>query len=373
MASHYRLGVAVVVGFVLGVTRMAPAASSMRVAVMEFQRGGSSDAQLDSLGKGLQSMVTTDLAQVSSMELVERSRMHDIEAEQKLARSGMVDPKTAVKIGKLAGATHLVTGTYIIVGGKMRLDARLFGVSDGKVLLAEQIEGDKDAFFELEKQLVNKVIGVIGVKIPPKERAEVARVHTADFDAFRRFSDGIGAFDDKKYEEAMAALKEAGTRDASFKLASITLAEYERVITELRTKADAIDSANAQLKRLGDDKSIQEEAAMVKKLYAISTRPGADAQIQRLAALHILALIYGARSRMSSRCSGPPTRCGRATSASRSRRSPRSRSTSPTTSKAAFPSPRRSTRTSRRSSTRYCTTARAGSATRIRSSPPACA
>ncbi len=275
----------------LGLASSAVAAP-MRIAVMEFQSGGATGGDLESLGKGLQSMITTDLAQVAAFQLVERSRLADIQAEIKLSRTALVDKSTAVKIGKLAGATHLVTGTYTVVGEQMRLDTRLFGVADGKILLAEKIEGEKDAFFELEKELVGKLIGAVGVKLAPKERAGVAKVHTADFEAFRKFSDGVELFDEKKYDEALVALRDASSRDASFTLATVTLAEYERVITELRTKADAIEAATAQMERLEVDKSIRDEMLMIEKLYGIS-RNSAAPPLERLTALHALALIYG--------------------------------------------------------------------------------
>jgi TolB-like protein len=266
-------------------------AAPMRVAVLEFQSGAGADA--DGLGKGLQSMITTDLAQVRAFELVERARLADLQAETKLAKSGLVDPATAVRLGKLAGATHLVAGTFTVVGAKMRLDTRLFAVADGKILLAEEIAGDKDAFFELEKALVGKVIQAAGVTLQPKERAEVARVHTADFEAFRRFSQGVTLFDQKQYDEALAALRDAGSRDANFALARVTLAEYERTITELRAKADAIAAAQAQKERLEKEASIRDEVQMLEKLYALAARTGTAAQIERLAALHALALIIG--------------------------------------------------------------------------------
>src|SRR5690242_18670382 len=83
-------------------TGMARAAE-MRVAVMEFGDAGAS-GDLGSLGKGLQSMITTDLSQVPSFKLVERARLHDLQQELKLARSTLIDKSTAVKLGKLAGA-----------------------------------------------------------------------------------------------------------------------------------------------------------------------------------------------------------------------------------------------------------------------------
>ena len=156
----------------------------LRVAILDFE-SASTDAAMNSLGKGLQSMLTTDLSQVGALQLVERQRLQDIQAELKLGQSSAFDKKTAAKVGKLAGATHLLTGTYTVVGDSMRIDARLFAVEKGEILLATQVEGETDAFFELEKDLARKIIRAFGVKMAPKERAAISRIHTADFQAFR--------------------------------------------------------------------------------------------------------------------------------------------------------------------------------------------
>jgi TolB-like protein len=188
----------------------------LRVAVMEFTNAAP-QGELASLGKGLQSMVTTDLAQVPSLQLVERARLSDLVGELKLGKSGLVDAGTASRVGKLAGATHLLAGSFTVVGARMRLDGRLFRVDSGATLLAESIEGEKDAFFELEKSLVAKIVDKLGVKLLPKERAALARPHTTDFGAFQSFSDGVALFDEKKYDEAVAALRAAAGRDADFR------------------------------------------------------------------------------------------------------------------------------------------------------------
>src|SRR5579862_4952663 len=130
----------------------APAAAETRVAVLEFTNA-SPQHDDDSLGVGLQSMMTTDLTAVPEIQLVERQRLHDIQSELKLGKSGQIDKATAAKIGKLAGATHLLGGSFVIVGNKMRIDSRLFAVQSGDVVFADAIEGERDAFFELEKQL----------------------------------------------------------------------------------------------------------------------------------------------------------------------------------------------------------------------------
>jgi TolB-like protein len=223
---------------VLLATAATASAAPMRVAVMDFT-DAAPDGSLDHLGKGLQSMITTDLSVSSAFEIVERARLKDIQGELKLQRRAEIDPKTAVRIGKLAGATHLVSGSFTVLGEKMRIDCRLVAVDNGKVLLAEKVEGDKAAFFELEKSLVQKVVGSLGAKVAPKERAEMGKVHTADFDAFRKFSEGIVQFDEQKYDEALSSLRQATTMDAEFKLAQVTFAGYEELVSRARASATA--------------------------------------------------------------------------------------------------------------------------------------
>ena len=207
-----RIGVAIVAAALLLAAAPAARAKEMRVAVMEFGAAGNTTGDLATLGKGLQSMVTTDLSQVQAFKLVERARLHDIQRELKLARSSQIDQSTAVKIGKLAGATHLLGGTVTVVGNDMRIDCRLFAVQDGAVLFADQIRGREGLVLRAGEAAGQQFVSSVGVKLAPRERADVARIHTADFDAFRDFSKGVDLFDAKKYDEAVAALRSASSR-----------------------------------------------------------------------------------------------------------------------------------------------------------------
>ena len=109
-------------------TWTTPALAEVTVAVMEFTNAAS-DPELGSLGKGLQSMLTTDLSAVDAISLVERARLNEIQAEIQLGESGALDPDTAVRFGQLAGASHLIAGSFTVVGERMRLDARMFVVA----------------------------------------------------------------------------------------------------------------------------------------------------------------------------------------------------------------------------------------------------
>lgn len=286
--------------------RPAAAAGEMRVAVLEFTNA-THDAELASLGKGLQSMVTTDLANLQVLKLVERERLKDVQGELKLSSGAGFDKSTAAKIGKLAGATHLFVGSFTVVGDKMRLDGRLLVVATGEVVVAEQIAGEKAYFFELEQKLVEKVIAILGVKPAPKEKAALARPHTADFQAFKKFSDGLQAFDDGRLEEAVQRLNEATAIDKDFKLASLTLEEYERLSAQVRAKAEAAGHVEDEVARLEKNKAIAGAVAVIRKLWPVVERKGSspDVKLLRVAAACVLSNLY--RSELGYRNRGPVT------------------------------------------------------------------
>ncbi|MFM7320990.1 MAG: CsgG/HfaB family protein [Armatimonadota bacterium] len=64
-------------------------------------------------------LLTGELAK-AGFDVVERSRIKDILAEQALASSGSIDPDTAVRTGKLLGARYLVVGTIADWGMRER-------------------------------------------------------------------------------------------------------------------------------------------------------------------------------------------------------------------------------------------------------------
>lgn len=263
-----------------------------RVAVMDFSSPGA-PADLAALGSGLQSMITTDLAQVSSLVVVERARLQEIQKELRLSHSTAVDPATAAQLGKLAGATHLVVGTFAVVGKHMRLDGRLVDVATAKVALAASADGEKDAFFELEKTLVSKLLAAMDLKVTTKERGEVAKIHTTDFEAFRQYAIGVRLSDDKKYDDAIAAMKTALKQDEEFRLARVALSDYERLAAELRGRADSIATAAADQHRLELVGAAAERRKVIERLFAIAQEPDPKARLRRAAASYMLACAYG--------------------------------------------------------------------------------
>jgi TolB-like protein len=283
------LQLAIVLLLSLGPTDAAADEPTVRLAVMAFDNAAP-DPQWDPLGKGFQAMLTTDLGLLSGLALVERARLTDIEAEIGLATGGRVDPATAVKIGKLAGATHLVAGAFSVVGETMRIDARVFSVETGDIITTSQTQGEAAAFFELEKVLVKKLAAAVGRELAPKDRARISGIHTADLDAFVEFGRGVGLVDREDYDKARVALESAARIDPTFELASLTLSDLDRMVRESREHADAAATAEREarrLKRAADDQATSE---VLEGMWAMA-RTGADPR-DRLLATAVLYAIY---------------------------------------------------------------------------------
>ncbi|MEE8432090.1 MAG: CsgG/HfaB family protein [Candidatus Desulfatibia sp.] len=58
-------------------------------------------------------MLTTDLAKIKSLRVVERAKIAEIIEEMKLGQAGMLANDSAVLVGKIVGARNIVLGSYI--------------------------------------------------------------------------------------------------------------------------------------------------------------------------------------------------------------------------------------------------------------------
>ena len=125
--------------------------------------------EFNPLSKGLADMLITDLSNIKSINIVEREKLESLLKEIELGDSDFINKETAQKLGEGLGATYMLTGSFLIIGETMRIDARLVEVGSGEVVMAEEITGEKDTFFELEKDLVNKLIDTFDISLSKSE------------------------------------------------------------------------------------------------------------------------------------------------------------------------------------------------------------
>ena len=122
--------------------------------------------EYEPLSKGITEMLITELAGSPALQVVERDRLQALLEEQDLTRSGRVDQETAVRLGKILGARHLLMGGFIIDPREnMRLDLRAVSVETSRVEYVETMSGKSEDVLELIGKLGARVRERL--KLPP--------------------------------------------------------------------------------------------------------------------------------------------------------------------------------------------------------------
>ncbi|MBL8921145.1 MAG: hypothetical protein JNJ54_19940 [Myxococcaceae bacterium] len=216
----------------------------LQVAVAYFDNN-SGDPALDPLARGLADMLITDLSNVSALQLVEREKLNLALDELKLSKSKFIDPKNALKLGKGLSARYLLVGGYVVQADAMRLDARLFDVPASKVLFSEKVEGKKEEFFALEKELVDLLVKALDVKLQLSEKSKLRSNATESFDAFAKYAQGLSAKDAGDDAKARALFEAALAADPNYRAAKNAT---ERLAVIFK-RDDAAKTASADAQR----------------------------------------------------------------------------------------------------------------------------
>ncbi|MBL8956718.1 MAG: hypothetical protein JNK82_38445 [Myxococcaceae bacterium] len=153
-------------------------AAGDRVVAIHYFDNRTGDAELDVLCKGVADMLVTDLVGVPGLSIVEREKLEAVLQELKLQRTQWFDPKSAQQVGKLLGASVVVTGQFVEVKPTLAIDARALDVATGKVVATARVKGPAADFFALELELANALAGglVKGAKATAQGPADTATV-----------------------------------------------------------------------------------------------------------------------------------------------------------------------------------------------------
>lgn len=158
----------------------APAPAKTRVAVLKFE--DQSPNNYWGAGDGVADILTNKLIKEGKFDIMERTRLNDILAEQGLNSDGYLDPTTAVK-------SKLIKGVEVLIYGSVTK----FTVKDTSVGIGKFRVGKSDAEVEIQLRMVDATTGSImmaesAAAKTTVPRAEVwGRVHldfsSSDFEA----------------------------------------------------------------------------------------------------------------------------------------------------------------------------------------------
>ena len=217
------------------VPAMSQADTRPTVAVLPFVNSaiGTANAELAPLSKGIADLLITDLAQNPAIRVVERENIAAILAEQNLARDGRVDDATAARIGKLLGARHIVTGSFVTDrSGTMVITIKSVDTESGRIEYSDMHRDRTDNFLSLVSTVAEKTNR--GLKLPeltPAARqtseARTERQRRVPFQAVMLYSRAISAQDAGNRAEALTLFSQTIDRFPEFEDAKVAKARLE--------------------------------------------------------------------------------------------------------------------------------------------------
>lgn len=148
------------------------------IAVVDFN---DLQGNITELGRFLAEEFSTALVTTGKgFEVVDRTHLKSILAEHKLSFSGLIDPQTARKLGKIAGVEAIVTGTITPFGDSVRLSVKVLVTDTAKVITAST--GNIPKTKAIEELLTREVVktGVIG-QTPKSIHKTVAKTEIENF------------------------------------------------------------------------------------------------------------------------------------------------------------------------------------------------
>ena len=150
---------------VAGITVPAASARAQKdgkptVAIMFFNNNafGAGARDYDGLSKGIADFLITEMAVNPSIRVVERDQVQKLIDEQKLVTNGIVDRESAVRVGKLLGAQHMIFGGFMAdPKGNVRIDARAVDVGTSAIEYTERVQDKADNIMSLIGALAAKM------------------------------------------------------------------------------------------------------------------------------------------------------------------------------------------------------------------------
>ena len=173
--------------------RSRPPGVPKALAVVQIENL-SADQSLGWLDRGVAELLTTNLAQAKSLDVISTERVRGL-INRRTKGQGTLPPGEAQEVAKEAQADLFLSGALLKVGSRLRLDLRVQETSTGRVVFADKVEGDDaQAVFGMVDQAT---VGILNRLAPGEAPAQpnVASSLTSNLEALRAYEQGLSYLD----------------------------------------------------------------------------------------------------------------------------------------------------------------------------------
>jgi TolB-like protein len=162
----------------------------------------------DFLRRSLSENLTSTLLQVAGLPVVERQRLKDLLAEQKLSAADLADDDARVRLGRIVGASRMVFGGYFVLGQQVQVHVRVVDTATSRVLFSDEASTSLDEVMQQVEWLNRRLARALG--------GEQAAGRSFAASSWLAYDQALALADAGRLEDAVQALQTLLGKDKAF-------------------------------------------------------------------------------------------------------------------------------------------------------------
>jgi TolB-like protein len=151
------------------------------------------------LARSLSENLTAALLGFPGLRVVERQRLKDVLAEQKLSAGDLADEDSRLRLGRIIGAGRMVFGSFFALGDLVQVSVRVVDSATSRVLFSDELAAPADAVMQQVEAVNRRLVRVLGDGDPEFRRYPAA--------VWRIYDEALTASDAGRYEQAIELLQ----------------------------------------------------------------------------------------------------------------------------------------------------------------------
>lgn len=160
------------------------------------------------LQRSLSENLTAALLQVPGLPVVERQRLKDLLAEQKLSAGELADDDARMRLGRIVGAQRMVFGGYFVLAGQVQVHVRVVDSATSRVLFSDEAMAPVAQVMQEVATLNQRMAQILG------GGAIVGRSYAAQ--SWQAYDQALALADAGQLDQAVEALQRLLGNDKDF-------------------------------------------------------------------------------------------------------------------------------------------------------------
>ncbi len=154
----------------------------------------------DWLSRALSENLTAALLEVPGLAVVERQKLKDVLAEQRLASGDLADESARLKLGRVVGAGRMVFGGYFVLGDMVQVNVRVVDTATSQVVFADGLNAPLAEVMQQAQGLCQRLTRHLG------DGSVVGKAYPDNL--WQAYDQALALSDAGRWEQAAAALQQ---------------------------------------------------------------------------------------------------------------------------------------------------------------------